>query len=240
MKKRKYKKNLKIDLMFTAFVTLGLFTYLITDEFYIFIVIVLSLVILWKIIIFSKRKLVERKINNNFRKSGISDIDKMDGLQFEQYLSAIFKHQGYIVKVTKSTGDYGADLVLSKDNEKIVVQAKRYAKNVGINAIQEITASKAYYQATKAWVVSNSYFTKPAIELAKLNNVELLDRKALISYIVKLNPNDVPSAKQVRETIKPKEIICPRCTSKMVLRNGKNGKFYGCSQFPKCKGTRVV
>ena len=29
--------------------------------------------------------------------------------------------------------------------------------------------------------------------------------------------------------------ICPRCGGKLVLRNGKNGQFYGCSNFPNCK-----
>lgn len=32
--------------------------------------------------------------------------------------------------------------------------------------------------------------------------------------------------------------MCPRCNSKMILREGKYGKFYGCSRFPYCKGTR--
>jgi len=31
---------------------------------------------------------------------------------------------------------------------------------------------------------------------------------------------------------------CPRCTARMVLRNGRRGKFYGCSKFPYCRGTR--
>lgn len=31
---------------------------------------------------------------------------------------------------------------------------------------------------------------------------------------------------------------CPRCSSAMVLRNGSRGKFYGCSTFPRCRGTR--
>lgn len=34
--------------------------------------------------------------------------------------------------------------------------------------------------------------------------------------------------------------ICPRCGGKLVLRNGKNGQFYGCSNFPKCKFTKDV
>ena len=31
---------------------------------------------------------------------------------------------------------------------------------------------------------------------------------------------------------------CPRCGADTILREGKFGKFYGCSTFPKCKGSR--
>ncbi len=72
------------------------------------------------------------------KRSGIHDIDKMDGIQFEHYLKLLFSTQGYKVEVTRAAGDYGADLILRKDNKKIVVQAKRYAKNVGISAIQDL------------------------------------------------------------------------------------------------------
>ncbi len=33
---------------------------------------------------------------------------------------------------------------------------------------------------------------------------------------------------------------CPKCSSGMILRNGRRGKFYGCSKFPYCRGTREV
>ena len=33
-------------------------------------------------------------------------------------------------------------------------------------------------------------------------------------------------------------VVCPKCKSRMVLRSGRLGKFYGCSRFPYCKGTR--
>ncbi len=33
-------------------------------------------------------------------------------------------------------------------------------------------------------------------------------------------------------------LICPRCSAKMILRNGRKGKFYGCSRFPYCRGTK--
>jgi superfamily I DNA and/or RNA helicase/very-short-patch-repair endonuclease len=39
-------------------------------------------------------------------------------------------------------------------------------------------------------------------------------------------------------TIITSDKICPRCSSKMILRSGRYGKFYGCSKFPYCRGTR--
>jgi len=32
--------------------------------------------------------------------------------------------------------------------------------------------------------------------------------------------------------------ICPSCGSSMISRSGRYGKFYGCSRFPYCRGTR--
>lgn len=34
--------------------------------------------------------------------------------------------------------------------------------------------------------------------------------------------------------------ICPRCGGELVFRNGKNGPFYGCSNYPKCKFTKNI
>jgi hypothetical protein len=31
--------------------------------------------------------------------------------------------------------------------------------------------------------------------------------------------------------------VCPKCGARLVLRNGKYGSFYGCSNYPKCKFT---
>lgn len=33
---------------------------------------------------------------------------------------------------------------------------------------------------------------------------------------------------------------CPKCGASMYLREGKYGKFYGCSNYPKCNGTRKI
>lgn len=32
--------------------------------------------------------------------------------------------------------------------------------------------------------------------------------------------------------------LCPKCGAEMILRTGRYGKFYGCTKFPYCRGTR--
>jgi len=125
--------------------------------------------------------------------SGIRDIDRMDGFLFEEYLKYLFKALGYRPQVTKKSGDFGADLVL-KGKSKIVVQAKRYGykNNVSLDAVREVYASQAYYKADEAWVITNSFFTKQAKELAQACNVKLLGRKELQKFIYKINPKEKP------------------------------------------------
>lgn len=31
------------------------------------------------------------------------------------------------------------------------------------------------------------------------------------------------------------DLICPKCSGKMVLRTGQYGRFYGCSNYPRCR-----
>ena len=43
----------------------------------------------------------------------------------------------------------------------------------------------------------------------------------------------------IRETrLNIEKNICPRCGKPLILREGKNGSFYGCSGFPYCKFTK--
>ncbi|MFC4803452.1 restriction endonuclease [Filifactor villosus] len=72
-------------------------------------------------------------------------------------------------KNEKKSHDYGADLIISKNGETIAVQAKRYRNKVGIKAIQEAVASMKVYSCNRAMVITNSYYTKSALELATGN-----------------------------------------------------------------------
>lgn len=130
----------------------------------------------------------EKSKQNRFEeaivKSNMRQIDQMDGKMFEKYLLALFKLKGYTGEITKASGDYGVDLILySSSGNKIIIQAKCYSNKVSIGAIQEISAARNYYGTNNAWVITNNYFTNPAINLAQANNVKLIDRKELADLI---------------------------------------------------------
>ena len=47
--------------------------------------------------------------------------------------------------------------------------------------------------------------------------------------------------KMLEETRKVQpEVLCPKCGAEMVKRKGKYGEFYGCSNYPTCRGTRKL
>lgn len=117
-----------------------------------------------------------------YLRSPLSKIDKMSGEEFELYLKHRFRKLGYKVEITRATGDYGADLFCFNKKETIVVQAKRYDANVGTKAVQEIVGAREYYEADLCVVVTNSYFTVNALNLAEANGVVLIDRDDLLNF----------------------------------------------------------
>lgn len=59
---------------------------------------------------------------------------------------------------------------------------------------------------------------------------------AIIKGIIGMFSNNAPVAGSPAGV--DTSTLCPHCSSAMVLRNGKRGQFYGCSRFPRCRGTR--
>jgi len=92
----------------------------------------------------------KKKRFNLMKKSGIRDIDRMKGYQFETYLQVLFKEIGYRPVVTQKSGDYGADVVL-KGRNKIVIQAKRYGykHKVSMEAVREVLAAMFFIRQMK-------------------------------------------------------------------------------------------
>lgn len=61
----------------------------------------------------------------------------------------------------------------------------------------------------------------------------------VVSYDFKFTHNDEEIQIEKRETSSSniRKRACSRCGSKMVVRTGPRGKFYGCTSYPKCRYT---
>jgi len=100
----------------------------------------------------------------------------MTGQDYEYVVADYLRSRGYHgVKVTKGSGDFGVDVIATKNGIKYAVQCKLYSSPVGVSAVQEVVAGKAYYGCKGAMVVTNSTFTAAAQKLADMNDVILLD-----------------------------------------------------------------
>ena len=112
------------------------------------------------------------------------DIDNLDGFQFERFIEILYKDLGFKANRTPSTADYGADLILSIEGQKVAIQIKkRKSQNIGVDAVQEVYTSMKYYQVESSAVITNRYFTNNAKKLAEANGVKLIDRDVLLKLI---------------------------------------------------------
>lgn len=104
-------------------------------------------------------------------------IDEMEGHDFEYYCAELLRERGFLeVEVTKGSGDYGADILAEKDGVTYAIQCKRYDAPVGVAAIQEAYAGRDYYDRMVGAVMTNQYFTAPAVEAARKLKILLWDR----------------------------------------------------------------
>lgn len=189
-KSRAYKLNSRCNQMAIIMLVISLVLYAwhfpILTIFSIFLIIIVMVVfgyiLYWPMaIIYVLLRAVLKKfrvINVN----SLSDIDNLNWSEFEDYVADCLRLQGYSdVRVTEKY-DLGVDIVAVNDDCRLGVQVKHYKSLVGIEAVREAVAGLRAYNCNQAMVVTNSYFSKPAIKLAKCNNCILIDRNSLKNW----------------------------------------------------------
>ncbi|MBC7708127.1 restriction endonuclease [Polaromonas sp.] len=106
---------------------------------------------------------------SRLKESGIDLVDTMDGLKFEHYIKLLLERKGfYGVKLTERF-DLGVDVIATKDNVTWGIQVKRYSGMVRANAVRQAVTALNYYKCDRAMVISNSFYSKPAKQLAASN-----------------------------------------------------------------------
>ncbi len=111
-------------------------------------------------------------------------LDLMEGHDFEYFCAELLRRRGFQeVEVTRGSGDYGIDILAEKEGVTYAIQCKCYGSPVGVKAVQEAYAGRDYYDCMVGAVLTNQYFTKPAVEAAKKLKILLWDRGYLESMM---------------------------------------------------------
>jgi restriction system protein len=109
------------------------------------------------------------------KKKTTEEMASLSGVDFETAVGRILLEHGWHVSATAATGDQGADIIATKGERRVIIQAKRYSGAVGNKAVQEVVGAIPFYGGTEGCVVTNSTFTPAASALAQKNNIRLID-----------------------------------------------------------------
>ena len=111
-------------------------------------------------------------------------VDEMEGHEFEFYCADLLKDRGFSeVEVTSGSRDFGVDILAEKDGVTYAIQCKCYTSPVGVSAVQEVYAGRDYYDCMVGVVLTNQYFTEPAVDMAGKLQILLWDRGYLESMM---------------------------------------------------------
>jgi restriction system protein len=168
-------------------------------------------------------------------------LEDMSWSQFEVLVAETFRRKGFSVEQRGGNGpDGGVDLVLRLGSDAYLVQCKQWkAQQVGVKTVRELFGVMAAERAVGGFVVASGAFTEEARRFAEGRSIELLGTGELLSLISETADK---IAAQPPATSDP---VCPSCGARMIRRTARRGsaegsKFWGCSRYPTCKGTRAI
>lgn len=166
----------------------------------------------------------------NSDKNILEKLRKLRPAEFEDYIAFLFSKLGFITERVGGSYDGGIDVAATKDGVKHYIQCKKYiSSQVSVGAIRDFYGALTDKMANgKGYFITTNKFTLEAEKFAETKPIELIDGYKLLQYI--------KIAKMDNEEYFKKGIeVCPRCGGSLVERSGKYGKFFGCSNYPKCR-----
>lgn len=175
-------------------------------------------------------------------------LESMHWAEFEVLVGELFRRKGYTVQERGQGGaDGGVDLELHLGQDKYLVQCKQWkSRQVGVAVVRELFGVMAAEGAVGGFVVASGSFTEDAKRFAEGKAIELVPTERLLKMVDAPRPVATGRPSPVSSVpTSPAAPLCPTCAAKMMERVAKRGanagrRFWGCSRYPGCKGTREV
>ncbi len=123
--------------------------------------------------------------------SSLKKIETMSGPKFSSYVQSALKSIYNIDIIQKSNSEYGNYLTFIDEQNlgHVVIQVKRHNDPINSTVVKELKAIQSLEGAFEAWLITNTSYTKQAIELAQTTNIKLLGLEELKEIIIKYNNN---------------------------------------------------
>lgn len=180
--------------------------------------------------------------------TSLDSIRALSWQAFEMLCGEAFRWQGYAVQENGLGGaDGGVDLFIRKQGQTHLVQCKHWKQQkVGVKEVRELFGVVTAQRAASGILISTGHFTADARAFADDKPIDLINGPALVNLIGNLEiPEKTGSAapKPRPQDVQPEPTApsCPRCGQPTQLKSAKKGQyqgqqFWGCTQFPKCRG----
>jgi restriction system protein len=177
--------------------------------------------------------------------SSLESIRSMSWQEFELLVGEAFKRKGF--EVTENGGggaDGGIDLILNKNGKKSIVQCKRWKTfSIGVPLIRELYGVMTAERANDCIFVSSGNYTAEARLFAEDKPIWLIDGSELLEMVIGVQARPSINSGSVYKPSATASPQCPICGSVMIKRTARKGnnagsEFWGCSTYPKCRGTR--
>jgi len=128
------------------------------------------------------------------------DFTTMDGYQFEDYISSLFRRLGFEVEATSYSNDGGVDLVATYKEPvfsgKYIIQCKNWTGPVGQPEVRDLYGVVMDQRANKGILITPSDYTQQAYDFANGKNIELINGSILRALLAADSENTKVSITQ--------------------------------------------
>lgn len=193
---------------------------------------------------------LEAKVGSESRGGAISKVEVaerlrgIDWFQFEKVAGAVYEKLGFQVRrLGGAKPDGGIDLILEKEGEQTAVQCKHWKlSKVKLPQVREFLGALTHAEIRRGVFITLHGYTDDAKGLAEQHGIATLDEEGFSRLFEEANGRFDPDLMAVLLDARK---FCPKCESEMTLRRAERGsnaggQFWGCSKFPRCKGTMEV
>lgn len=124
----------------------------------------------------------------------IIEVNNLNHHEFEIFAKEFFIKKGYFSWNTQRSHDFGADVIVEKNNQRTVIQVKHYKKNLDGYSIYQAKKARDHYKAEKGILFTNSDLTANAYKEANTENIIIINGHDISKYLRENGPIEIKNS----------------------------------------------